>query len=63
MDDEPIVTHRSQVERPEIEKLIDLANTKLLARYTESFRLTQPVKPAQPPRAAVSLWSAKGADF
>ena len=67
-DSEPIITHGSHVERLEIKKLIDLANTKLLVRYMESSHPTQPQKPVQPPRADPSSWSddnwsAKDADF
>ena len=67
-DSEPIITRGSHVERLEIEKLIDLANTKLLVCYMESSHPTQPQKPAQPPRADPSSWSddnwsAKDADF
>jgi hypothetical protein len=68
-DSEPIITRGSQVERLKIEKLVDLANAKLLVRYTEPSRLTQPEKSAtQPPRAAASPWSddnwsAKDANF
>lgn len=46
----PVITRGSQVERLEIEKLVDLANPRLLARYTESSSLesVQPAKPMQP---------------
>ena len=46
----PIVTRTSNLERLEIDALVDLANPKLVAHYNESSQpvaVTQPLKPAQ----------------
>jgi len=68
-DSEPIITRDLKLRDSRLRKLVDLANAKLLVRYTEPSRLTQPEKSAtQPPRAAASPWSddnwsAKDANF
>lgn len=65
-----IIMRGSQVERLEIEKLIDLANPKLLAHYKTPLQpatSTQPAKPAQAPSVATlwsdENWAADEADF
>ena len=66
----PIVTRTSNLERLEIDALVDLANPKLVARYNES---SQPVAATQPPKPAQSRtrtaewtnenWAARDLDF
>ena len=56
-DDEPTITRGSQVERPEIENVVDLASKKLLARYSSAMELktaAQPVKTTH--KKTVLLW-------
>jgi DNA polymerase IIIc chi subunit len=65
-----ITTRTSNLERLEIDALVDLANPKLIARYNESSR---PVAVPQPPKPAESRtrtaewtdenWAARDLDF
>jgi hypothetical protein len=71
-DDEPVITHGSQVERLEIDKLIDLANSKLLAHFATAVPvpLTTTAQPARSTRQKEKApawsdenWASKAADF
>jgi hypothetical protein len=70
-DDEPIITRGLAVERLEIEKLVDLANSKLVARYSgvsKSKCSAAPAAKVAPPATVTDKWSdenwvAEEADF
>jgi hypothetical protein len=71
-NDEPVITHGSQVERLEIDKLIDLANSKLLACFATAvpIPLTTTAQPARStwqkkktPTWSDENWASKAADF
>ena len=70
-DDKPTVTRGLEVKRLEIEKLINLANSKLVARYSgtlESKGSAPPAVKIAPPTAVTDKWSdenwvAEEADF
>ena len=66
----PIVTRTSNLERLEIDALVDLANPKLVARYNESSQpvaATQLLKPAQSRTRTAEWtnenWAARDLDF
>jgi hypothetical protein len=71
-DDELTITRGSEVDRLEIDELIDLANSKLVARYSDALANTsshQPAVAAQPSSNVPAtpwtedIWAAKDADF
>jgi len=70
-DDEPIITCGSQVERLEIDKLVDLTNSKLLAHFATTvlapLGTAQLTKSAQQKEKAPAWsdenWASKAADF
>jgi hypothetical protein len=71
-DDEPMVMRGSDVERLEIDELIDLANSKLIARYSDSSEKASSREPAVAARPSSTVpatpwtednWAAKDADF
>jgi hypothetical protein len=70
-DDEPTVTRGLEVKRLEIDKLVDLANSKLVARYSGTLESKSSAPPAvkiTPPTAVTDKWSdenwvAEEADF
>jgi hypothetical protein len=70
-DDEPTITQGSQVERLEIENVVNLASKKLLARYNNALEPKTAAQPAKTTcKETVSSeqwseenWAAKAADF
>jgi hypothetical protein len=70
-DDEPTITRGSQIERLEIENVVDLANKKLLARYDNALEPKDAVQPAKSTRKETvpgkqwseENWAAKAAEF
>jgi hypothetical protein len=59
-DSQPIITRGLNVERLEIDKLVDLANPKLVARYSEALKSkgsALPVVTVTPPTAITDKWS------
>ena len=71
-DDEAVITRRSQIERLEIDKLIDLTNSKLLARFATVVPVplattAQPAKSTRQkdkaPAWSDENWASKAADF
>lgn len=71
LDDEPVITRGSQVERLEIDKLVDLANSKLMARFATTpaplAATTQLAKTTRQkekvPAWSDENWASKAADF
>ena len=70
-DDEPSITHGSQVQRLEIDKLVNLANSNLLARFATTVpaplgtaQLTKSARQKEKaPAWSDENWASKAADF
>jgi hypothetical protein len=70
-DNEPTITRGFQVERLEIENVVNLANKKLLARYDNALEPKNAMQPAKPTCKEMvpskqwleENWAAKAADF